>query len=229
MSSDYHDYVFKNGELVGEFDKMYRQSTNIPWHQDKTAHQVFVDLDIAIIKHYIPLYNIQSLCDLGCGLGYVSSRLESELTPLNMRLKVTGLDTSEDAINKARLLHPNVKFISLDILKDDLSSLEGTFDLLYVKDIFWYIIHQLDKFIETAKSLLKDGGLIYVMQSVPDLDRFYGSDIFPSTFSIADLFSKHFKNIYTSSTYEVSPNQAINIYQKDRYVRFLGSKIIPIF
>ncbi len=224
MSKNYQDYVIKNGTLVGEFDEMYRQATEVPWHQDKTAGQVFVDVDIAIIKHFIPLYNVQSLCDLGCGLGYISSRLQSELAPLNMRLRVTGIDVSNDAINKARLLHPNVEFITLNLLNDDISYLKGAFDFLYIKDIFWYVMHQADKFIETSQSLLKDDGLIYLMQSVPDLDRFYGSDIFPSTFSIADYFSKHFKNIYTSSTYEVCPNQAMNIYQKDKYVRFLGSK-----
>lgn len=224
MSSDYHDYVIKNGVLIGEFDKMYRQSTEIPWHQDKTSSQVFVDLDLAIIKHFIPLYNVQSLCDLGCGMGYVSSRLRSELAPLNLQLKITGIDASEDAINKASMLHPNIEFITLDLLKDDISSLKGAFDFLYVKDIFWYVMHQADKFIEIATILLKDGGLFYMMQSVPDLDNFYGSKFFPTTFSIADFLSKNFKNIYTSSTYEVSPNQAANIYKKDRYVRFLGSK-----
>jgi len=34
-SDDYHDYVIKNGKLIGEFDQMYLKSKNIPWHQDK--------------------------------------------------------------------------------------------------------------------------------------------------------------------------------------------------
>jgi hypothetical protein len=36
-SKDYHDYVIKGGVLVREFEQMYQNSTNIPWHQDEQA------------------------------------------------------------------------------------------------------------------------------------------------------------------------------------------------
>ncbi len=34
-STDYHDYVIKNGKLIGEFEQMYKNSAGIPWHQDE--------------------------------------------------------------------------------------------------------------------------------------------------------------------------------------------------
>ena len=34
QSTDYHDFVFQEGKLVGEFEQMYRKSAQVPWHQD---------------------------------------------------------------------------------------------------------------------------------------------------------------------------------------------------
>jgi|TARA_B100000315_G_scaffold178802_1_gene167474 hypothetical protein len=34
-SDDYHDYVIKDGRLIGEFEQMYKNSRDIPWHQDR--------------------------------------------------------------------------------------------------------------------------------------------------------------------------------------------------
>ena len=33
-SDDYRDYVIKDGRLIGEFEQMYKNSRDIPWHQD---------------------------------------------------------------------------------------------------------------------------------------------------------------------------------------------------
>ncbi|MCK9376428.1 MAG: hypothetical protein M0P73_09770 [Syntrophobacterales bacterium] len=62
FSNDYHDYVFKNGKFLGNFEGMYRHSTDVPWHQDKTSYSVFSDIDLAILRQY--RYN--SICEVGC-------------------------------------------------------------------------------------------------------------------------------------------------------------------
>lgn len=74
-SEDYHDYVFKNGKLIGKFDEMYRFSREIPWHQDKAAYKVFSDIDIAILKQHTH----DTILDIGCGIGYFTNRLYQEL------------------------------------------------------------------------------------------------------------------------------------------------------
>lgn len=224
FSDDYHDYVFKDGRLVGQFDEMYRHSKEVPWHQDKTANQVFVDLDIAIIKHFLPQFKIKSICDLGCGLGYITNRLHAELFPYVEGLDVTGIDVSSAAAAQALSLHPHLKFFGLDILKDDILQWEAKFDLLYMKDVLWYVCPDVDQFIHKAKTLLREGGGIYVLQSVPDRREYFGSDVFPSTFAIAEFLSGHFENIYTSSTYEINSNRVVGDYDKDKYLRFLGRK-----
>ncbi len=33
-SKNYRDYVIKNGKLMGDFDKMYKNSEEVPWYQD---------------------------------------------------------------------------------------------------------------------------------------------------------------------------------------------------
>ena len=35
VSKDYHDYVFRDGKLVGEFEAIYQNSEGVPWHQDE--------------------------------------------------------------------------------------------------------------------------------------------------------------------------------------------------
>jgi SAM-dependent methyltransferase len=224
FSDDYHDYVFKDGKLLGQFDEMYRHSKEVPWHQDQTAHQVFVDLDIAILKHFLPKFDIRSICDLGCGLGYVSARLHAELSPLITELSVTGIDVSPEAAARARLLHPQLSFHGVDILHDDIAPWEGKFDLLYLKDVLWYVASDAERFFGGASALLRRGGAIYMQQSVPDRASFVGSDIFPTTFSIAEFLSKDFESVYVSSTYEINSNRVVGNYQKDKYLRFLGRK-----
>lgn len=74
-TTDYHEYVFKDGKLIGKFEEMYRYSKEIPWHQDKTVYSVFSNIDISILRQFKYKY----ICEIGCGLGYFSNRLYKEL------------------------------------------------------------------------------------------------------------------------------------------------------
>ena len=95
---------------------------------------------------------------MGCGLGYVSARLHAELSPHVDGLNVAGIDVSSTATAQASSLHPHLTFAAVDILKDDLQYWERKFDMLYIKDILWYVCSDADKFIRRAKMLLKEGG-----------------------------------------------------------------------
>ena len=76
-SADYHDYIIKDGRFIGEFEAMYQDSSDIPWHQDKTAYEFYVEIDLALIKRFNQLHKFTSICDIGCGLGYITERLRS--------------------------------------------------------------------------------------------------------------------------------------------------------
>jgi len=36
---DYHEYVFRDGRLVGDFENMYRHSKDVPWDQGNRAER----------------------------------------------------------------------------------------------------------------------------------------------------------------------------------------------
>lgn len=39
-STDYHDFVFRDGKLVGEFEQMYQKSAKVPWLQDRDPQRM---------------------------------------------------------------------------------------------------------------------------------------------------------------------------------------------
>ena len=93
VSRDYHDYVFKDGRLIGDFEGMYRHSAEVPWRQDRTAHEISADIDLAILQRR----SYRSICDVGCGLGFFSARLRQELaTPGGDLPMVVGLDQAQE-------------------------------------------------------------------------------------------------------------------------------------
>jgi len=191
-SDDYHDYVFKDGKVLGLFEEMYKHSKEIPWHQDKTADQVFVDIDLAILKHFLPKKSSYSICDLGCGLGYVTNRIYKEFQEFMPELAVTGIDISKSASEQAKAMHMGINFCNIDILNDDISGLYSKYDLLYVKDILWYIINDADVFFRNAKKCLslKD---IYMCFN---LFRIWWNLLVPISFLLLLQFQNFSKSIF---------------------------------
>ena len=61
----YQDYVIKNGKFIGKFDEMYRNSVEVPWHQDETSMGLYADLDVAIISYMNRLCRFDSIADIG--------------------------------------------------------------------------------------------------------------------------------------------------------------------
>ena len=111
-SNDYHDYVFKDGKLVGEFDQMYQKSKDIPWHQDKDPERLDCKIALSILETKAPY---SSILDIGCGLGYFTDEIHKFCTKDGNTI---GTDISPTAVDKARKLFPNLRFEVLDITKD---------------------------------------------------------------------------------------------------------------
>ena len=52
-STDYHDYVIKDGRFIGAFEEMYRNCPD-PWHQDE--HEPLVeDAVLPLLSRYSPV------------------------------------------------------------------------------------------------------------------------------------------------------------------------------
>lgn len=179
-SQDYHDYVFKDGRFVGDFEGMYRHSKEVPWHQDKMAYDLCADVDIAILRKK----RFNRICDIGAGLGHFTNRLKTELaSPDGTSPEVVGLEVSPTAVESASREYPEIRFVLSDILSDDWSPDMGTFDLVIARDIIWYVCHDLQTFLGRLASLaLPVGlgtarGLIHISQSFPSTERWVGQDI----------------------------------------------------
>ena len=220
MPKSYKDYVFKDGFLIGEFDAMYKESEEVPWNQDKTAFSLAVDFDLTTLKKYLPTTKLDVL-DIGCGMGCVTDRLRKELSISTL----SGCDISEHAIKKAREKYDGIDFFYKDMLCKT-SQPEKKYDFIYVKDILWYVIDDIETFTENILSLLKPEGMLYTMQSFPDLEDYYGKSIFPNPESILKFYEKYFKFRYKSIIKEnysfFDSTRVSNNYNNEFYIRFFG-------
>lgn len=120
------------------WDDAYLNNTT-PWEKD--APQVL---------NWLPDLKEGSVLELGCGTGVYSEFLNKR------GLKVTGLDSSEIAIRKARIRVPEAKFELFD-----LNHLEeynaGKFDLILdVKTLAFLDDEQ--KYLRVVRNLLKEDG-----------------------------------------------------------------------
>ncbi|WP_349357556.1 class I SAM-dependent methyltransferase [Stappia sp.] len=187
-SRDYHDYVFRNGRFVGDFEGMYQNSTEVPWHQDKTAYDTISNIDIAILQRH----HYASICDVGCGLGYFTQRLYSELvTPDGKAPRVVGLDISQTCIRKAQDMFPSVSFRVADLLANRLGDLPQDFDLVVVRGVLWYVQHSLDAFLSRVCGLASTRGRVLVTLPFPPSDTWVGQDVLDSPATLRSRLQDH--------------------------------------
>lgn len=85
----YQDYVIKDGKFIGEFESMYQNVAEVPWHQDKTAYDLICEFDLTILRHFYSKCKWRKILDVGCGLGYFTSRLKKNF----FNCKVVGCDS----------------------------------------------------------------------------------------------------------------------------------------
>jgi SAM-dependent methyltransferase len=170
--TDYHDYVFRDGRLIGDFEGMYRFSSTVPWHQDKTWRDWPAQTAIALLASYGPFGRA---LEVGCGLGYFAAAFR-EL----VRDGVDAFDVSPEAIDQARQLHAGIGFYVDDIRSTSFVA-HHQYDLVVVRDVLWYVFPFLEVVIRNLCGSLRPGGYLLVAQSFPALDRpFVGADVIPN-------------------------------------------------
>lgn len=109
-STDYHDYVFRDGKLVGEFEAMYKNSSKVPWHQDEQANWVDVRLTREILRES-SLYS--EIHDIGCGTGHYLNLIGNDFLLKDGFLY--GYDVSPSACKIARANFPSSFFSCYDV------------------------------------------------------------------------------------------------------------------
>lgn len=95
------------------------------------------------------------ILDVGCGSGMSTAAILSTWKDA----EVIGVDLSEEMLQKARKILPQVQFIRRDCSKPLLDM--GTFDLIFSNAFLQWIPNQ-EEFINQAFSMLKEGGVLAV-------------------------------------------------------------------
>jgi 2-polyprenyl-3-methyl-5-hydroxy-6-metoxy-1,4-benzoquinol methylase len=115
-----------------------------------------VELTNAFIHTVSGLENVHSVCDLGCGNGYMPGRLAE------LGYRVTGVDASESgiAIARANFLQSTFIHATIDSTLRDRTGLEP-FDLVVSSDVIEHL-YRPDDLIEAAASLVKPDGRILI-------------------------------------------------------------------
>jgi SAM-dependent methyltransferase len=189
-SPDYHDYVFRDGRLVGEFEAMYRHSTTVPWHQDEQRGWVDVRLTLEVLRDLQPFGEVH---DFGCGLGYYLSILQTEVAAAGARC--VGYDIAESACVQARALFPTNTFRQLDLTRQDAVTPalipEGPPNRLFViRGTLWYVVPQLARVVENLANAVGPQDHLLVVQNFPPLDKpFIGKDVLPDHHALVRHFA----------------------------------------
>ena len=100
--NNYHEYVIKDGKLIGDFEKMYQECDD-PWLQDTVLHKS----NQYVLDNILPSNTKVTLLDIGCGKGFYTN-LMFEKTNAN----IDAIDISKTAIKMASKKYSNINFIA---------------------------------------------------------------------------------------------------------------------
>lgn len=122
-----------------------------------------------LIEKEIPLSDYESILDLGCGRGRHS------LTLAEKGYRVTGVDLSQNAIEKAGKIAEQRKLTNVEFKVGDMRvPLPETFDaVLNLFTTFGYFLNdkENEKVFESVQSMLKPGGIFFMDYMNEDVVR----------------------------------------------------------
>lgn len=100
--------------------------------------------------------NIQSVLDIGCGIGNSTAILKNRFP----KAKIIGIDSSDNMLDMARKNNPNIDFIKLDAEKE-LQNINSHFDVVFSNAcIQWIPDHK--QLLKNLMQLLNVNGLLAV-------------------------------------------------------------------
>lgn len=213
-STDYHDFVFRDGRLVGEFEQMYAKSAVAPWHQDDEDRRL--DCRVALAVAETVLADCKRILEAGCGLGYFADLLHQRLPSAT----ITGADVSPTAVSKASARFPAISFKVMD-LKTPLCGHE-TYDGVVIRGCFWYLFDAMATVAANLAALIRPGGCLLLAQNFPPLDSpFIGKEVLPSPDALLAFFRPCFETVVDCRLSDRILNGG-----NDDWVIFAGRKMI---
>lgn len=197
-SPDYHDYVFRDGKLLGEFDAMYRNSATIPWQQDQQENWIDVRLTKEILRDF---GRFDEVHDFGCGTGHYLDLMVKNSLATNG--KSYGYDISATASMIASRNFPHSSFYVLDLTQRTKNKEQRVTKrtrnsklparLFMIRCVLWYVIPELATVIKNIANRMQHSDLLLVVQNfLPLDDSFSGKEVVPDHLTLLKHFSSHF-------------------------------------
>ena len=188
-NQDYHDYVIKEGELIADFDNMYKNCSN-PWPED----EIDMNNNCASVrlKQLINQYDFSKVLSLGSGKGNHLNWLTRDLD----KPEVTGVEISETAVIQSRSLFPEINVIVKPILSY-LQDTEEEFDIIIIRECIWYLLDDLEEIFSILRIKYPDTYLASELTFYSDqkygLKSFNGIDDFihKYEFPIIEVVKNH--------------------------------------
>lgn len=113
-------------------------------------------LSDALVGLILKLDSIRSICDLGCGNGYLAGRLAQ------LGHSITGIDASPSGVELARTHYPDADFVCSMIDSHLIEILpKVNFDLIVSSDVIEHLYRPAD-LLEAAAALLRPGGHLVI-------------------------------------------------------------------
>lgn len=127
------------------------------WQSNSAANgQVGVRLAETVVREVSRLENVQRICDLGCGNGYLAGRLVAK------GFEVTGVDASATGIALARTNYSSAHFFRAEISARVAQEIgDDDFDLVISSDVIEHLYRPSD-LLEAAYTLLRPRGQILI-------------------------------------------------------------------
>ena len=182
MANNYQDYVIKDGRLIGEFEKMYKECVD-PW--DQTSRERYQASKALIINACNRLKFENECCktlEIGCGYANLSTKL------FNLGFEVYATDISPTAIEEAKKINGNINLYVSGFSEYKLYK-EISPDIFIMSEISWYILPEISKFIKYIKKYHKGNYLIHSLATYSSDIQQYGKEYFHDMNSILDYFN----------------------------------------
>jgi len=174
------NYVFRERgdgglEMVGDFDGLYRAEAD-PWGQsggDARMGDYYRYSRANIIRLLAGLPARPRVLEVGCGLGQVCR----QIADAGVAAGVAGADVSPVAIEKARGLHPDIQFLVADVTAPGFARTVGTWDVVILNQLLWYVLEGLPQVLVNAREVLKDDGWLLITNAFLREPQRYGAAI----------------------------------------------------
>lgn len=181
---NYHDYVIKGGQFVGEFEEMYQECDN-PWpetEEDLKANPVS-SYAVTLLKKY----QFKNIFSLGLGKGLHANWIQKSLP----HVRIEGCEISETAVKYCEKRYPHIKNYCLSI--DDFIERDFKFDVILLREVLWYILPSWDSFIQTLSQ--KYPGKHIILEITCYDQQNYGREYFDGPDDIIRKFPFSIKEI----------------------------------